>query len=152
MLIVFGLIGALSAMISMANKKYGKIKSKKVNFVHITIMLLTILILGPSLNIILQLILNFKETFQTIYVQIGFLTPLLNIVLWIIITIITIIIITSILLIAGERSEKARKTLVAMIPIIFVLELVRVLSSVFSDMPGLYIGFAFLLMIILYLP
>ncbi len=152
MSVIFGLLSGLGAMIGLANKKYGKINSKKINFIHISLMVLIILMLSPSLNLILQLILNFEEEFSTVYIKIGFLNPLVNTILWAIITIVIIIIVAAVFIIAGARSEKARKPLITMIPILFTLELIRIISAFFSAIPGFYIGFAIVLMLILYVP
>lgn len=152
MSITFALIGGLAGMMVLANKKYGKISSKTISFTHIFLMIFIILIEGISLEFLLQLSLDFEETLKTIYISIGFYNPLVNTILWAIITILSIVIIIVVFYIASERSEKARNLLVLLISIQFALELLRTANALYSDMPVLYVAISIVLMLIIYVP
>ena len=152
----FAIIGILIATIMGANKEFGKIESKKINYTHIGLMVFTVFITSISLNVLFSLLLNFEGTIESMNVQTSFLSPLMNTILWISTTILNVIVLFLILSIA-RRSDIGRRTLIMAIPLLFILTLVRGISEILAKSTvdtalPLAIGLTVLVVSISYIP
>jgi hypothetical protein len=143
----FALIGVLIAIIIRKDKQFGKIESKKIGYTHIGLMIFTIFITGFSLNVLLQMIFKFESTFKVIYVSNWVFSPLMNTILWGIITLLNVVILFSVFNLAS-RSEKARKLFVMLLPIVCVLSILRSIGDVMSrSTPETPVGLVIILVI-----
>ena len=152
----FAVIGVLIATIIRKNKDLTKIESKKIAYTHVGLMIFTILITSLSLNVLIQMVLNFEATFKTIYMNNGFLSPLMNAILWGTITLVNVAILFSIFNLAN-RSEKARTILITLLPIVLILSTLRSTADVITQSKpetplGLVIGMIIVGLSISYLP
>lgn len=152
----FALIGVLIAMIVRANKEFGKIESKKINYAHIALMVFAVLITSLSMNFFFTLVLQFEATVQKIYVDNGFFSPMMNTLVWIGTTALNLLVVFSIMSVA-RRSENGRKLLVAALPFLFLLSTVKSVNEVIAigtpEIPfALVIGIIIIGMFISFLP
>jgi len=127
----FALIGVLTAMILRANKEFGKITSKKINYAHVVLMVFAVLITSLSLNILFKLVLQFDAAMQVMYIENGLFSPMLNTTVWVLSTALNVLILFSIMSVA-MRSEKARKILVAILPAVFLINTLKALNEVIA--------------------
>jgi ABC-type Fe3+ transport system permease subunit len=125
------LIGAFIVSIIQANKKFGKIESKKIRYTHVLLLVFSIIITGLSLNILFQMVFNFESTLKVIYVENGFFSPLINTIMLSISTIVNMIALYAIFSIAN-RSEKARKLFIYTLPILFILGSIRSINEIIA--------------------
>jgi hypothetical protein len=143
----FALIGVLIAIIIRKDKQFGKIESKKIAYTHIGLMIFTIFITGFSLNVLLQMIFKFESTFKIIYVNNWVFSPLMNTILWGIITLLNVVILFSVFNLAS-RSEKARKLFVMLLPIVCALSILRSIGDIMSrSTPETPVGLVIVLVI-----
>ncbi len=152
----FALIGVLIAMIMRANKEFGKIENKKIYYAHIALMIFAVLISSQSLNILLQLVFQYKATIQAIYVQYGHFSPILNTIVWIVSTVLNVVLLFTIINVAF-RSEKARRVLVVIVPVVLLINTFKAINEVIvkstPEIPvGLPIGIVIIIMLIFFLP
>ena len=152
----FALIGVLIAIILRANKEYGKIESVKINYSHITLMVITVLITSTSVNAILKLVLQYEATIQTIYIHNGFFDPITNTIVWSISTFLNVLVLYVIMSVA-LRSNKARKILINIIPIAFLINTIRssnvaIAASTPESSIGLMVGVAIIITLLIFAP
>ena len=152
----FILIGILIATILRANKEFGKIESKKINYAHIALMVFAVLITSLSLNILLKLVLQFEATMQMMYVAHGFFSPLINATVWILSTILNVVVLFAIMSVA-QRSEKARKILISTLPAVLFINIIKAVNEVIAASTpetslGLVIGLVIIGMFLSFAP
>lgn len=150
------LIGLLIAMILRANKKYGKIKNKKINYTHIALMIITVLMTSTAVNAILKLVLQYETTIRTIYIQNGFFDPITNTTVWAISTFLNVLVLYLIMSVA-LRSNKARTILINILPIAFLINTIRsfnvtISASTPESSIGLTIGVAIIVTLLIFAP
>lgn len=110
-------------------------------------MIFTIFITGFSLNVLLQMIFKFESTFKVIYVSNWVFSPLMNTILWGIITLLNVVILFSVFNLAS-RSEKARKLFVMLLPIVCALSILRSIGDIMSrSTPETPVGLVIVLVI-----
>ena len=127
----FALIGVLIGLILRANKEFGKIESKKLNYAHIALMVFAVLITSLSMGILFKLVLQFEATMQIMYVENGFFSPTLNTMVWLLSTTLNVIVLFSIMSVA-LRSEIARKILVSILPFLLVFSIIKSVNEVIA--------------------
>lgn len=152
----FALVGVLAARVVQANKKFGKINSKTINYSHIGLMIWGIFMTSYSLNIIFQLIFNFDTAFKKMYVEYGLFDPSMNLLVWILNTIANVFVLFTIFGLA-MRSEKARKILLVSLPLLFIVVGIKTVNELIvknsADIPfGFVLSIAVIIMLIGYLP
>lgn len=130
MIVTFAFIIVLIGLLVKAEKQFGKIQSTKINYAHSGLLVFTVLITALSLTVVFEFVLNFEEAIKKVYIQHGFLSPMLNTWLILATNILNILALFTVFRLA-MRCEKARKLFVGIIPVLFILGTIKTVNDLY---------------------
>ncbi|NOR56868.1 MAG: hypothetical protein GQ531_11780 [Sulfurovum sp.] len=123
--------GILLFTIHKTSEVLGKIEGK-INYLHIFLLWLFLMMYSTSLKMLSWSIVNTEDIEKYFYIQVGVIPPWLNLTMWLLVLVFGIIGMFLSLAMA-KRKEQARKVLIALLPIFYILNVYEMFKGFYTN-------------------